>query len=300
MNTRFQLIHKTTLLWAGLLMFPAVNAQGPWTRQAIELAQAGQLDPAEQRIEMALDRGEGQDPLTWYVKAFVLKSRFVEQEGRHPNSPLRTRAIDACFESVKRDPDGRLDQRRAPLFSYLADTHLEDARDAIQRSQPDNATEPQQHFQAYARIQKHLDPDWEETPDAVLLDQQLAEYAFQKAAQEEAQNAGPWFAWGKTCYENALLRQHDLYRSEYNLAVHTYNQGVRQFKAAENDLDAIDGALSAAANLWQAAAEGLERAIDLDANQPSGYEALAVVSEALLKQDKIEWCKAHLVELGKR
>ena len=32
----------------------------------------------------------------------------------------------------------------------------------------------------------------------------------------------------------------------------------------------------------------------------SGYEALAVVSEALLNQDRIEWCKAHLTELGDR
>ena len=87
------------------------------------------------------------------------------------------------------------------------------------------------------------------------------------------------------------------YSPLYNLAIHTYNQGVRQFKASEENLDAVDLALEQAAVLWNLAAESLEQAISEDASRASGYEALAVVSEALLNQDRIDWCKAHLVEM---
>jgi hypothetical protein len=55
-----------------------------------------------------------------------------------------------------------------------------------------------------------------------------------------------------------------------------------------------------AAVLWTEAAEGLESAIALDPKQHNGYEALTIVSEALLNQDRIAWCKANLAELGKR
>jgi len=75
---------------------------------------------------------------------------------------------------------------------------------------------------------------------------------------------------------------------------------VRQFKAAEDDLDAVDTALKMAAVLWTEAAAGLESAIALDPKQRNGYEALTIVSEALLNQDRIAWCKANLAELGKR
>ena len=67
-----------------------------------------------------------------------------------------------------------------------------------------------------------------------------------------------------------------------------------------DDLDALDGALRQAAQHWRRAAEDLERAIDLDPERKAGYEALAVVSEALLNQDRIDWCKAHLSEMGGR
>jgi tetratricopeptide (TPR) repeat protein len=300
MNTHMHLLKGATLLCVCLLVTPSLYGQGTWTRKALELAQNNQYEEAERQIQVAIDNGEGADPLTWYVQAFVLKSLFVERDGRHPESTNRTAAIASAFESAQRDPEGKLNARRAPLLSFLADTHLEDARDGILLSQPGDATASVVHFEAYSEINRHLNQDWDATPDAVLLDQQLAEHAFRQAELEEPQKASTWFNWGQVCYQNALSKGHDQYRSEYNLAVHTYNQGVRQFKAAENDLDAIDGALKAAAILWQAAADGLERALEIDADQRSGYEALAVVSEALLKQDKIKWCKAHLVELGQR
>ncbi len=286
------------------LLFLALTAplwsQGPITSQAIQQAQEGRTEAAALTVDDAIKGLEGQDAMTWYVKAFIQKTLYVERDGRDPGSPARDVAVGAILRSHELDQNGRLSERLEPLLTFLAETHLEDARDAIRTSTPGDATSAQRHFEQYALLQSAVDPMWDPTPDAVLLDQQLAEFAFARAETEERTAAGPWFAWGVQRYSAAANQGHDQYRSLYNLAVHTYNQGVRQFKAAEDNLDALDNALKNAAVLWRIAAEELEEAIEIDPNRPTGYEALAVVSEALLNQDRIEWCKTHLSELGGR
>ena len=72
---------------------------------------------------------------------------------------------------------------------------------------------------------------------------------------------------------------------------------MREFKAAEDNLDAIDSALADASQHWLNASRLLESAIAQDGTQTEGFEALAIVSNALLNQDRIEWCKAHIKEL---
>lgn len=286
------------LLWVWG-MAPAV-AQGPITSKAIQQAQDGETDAAATTIEDAVAGLEGNDPMTWYVKAFVYKTLYVERDGRAASSQARDVAVGAVLRCHELDDSGRLEARRLPLLTFLAETHLEDARDAIRTSRPGDARAAQRHFEQYTLLQSAADSEWNPTPDAVLLDQQLAEFAFAQAESEERSAAGPWFDWGVNRYEAAASAGHDEFRSRYNLAVHTYNQGVRQFKAAEDDLDALDSALRKAAVFWRAAADQLERAIVLDSKQPKGYEALAIVSEALLNQDRIAWCKANLLELGSR
>lgn len=262
------------------------------------MAQAERYEEAEGVMLKALNSDESMDPTCWYVHAFIQKSLFVIRDGRRPDSQARSDATDAAMECARRDPEGKLEDKRMALLSFLADTYLEDARDAVRSSQPGKADVARNHLKSHSDIQRFLDPQWDAEPDEVLLDQMLGEYAFMQAEQTEQAEAGPWFNWGRTCYERAATRKPDRFRSLYNLAVHTYNQGVRQFKASEEDLDAVDSALKQAAILWNLAAEGLEKAISEDAGRASGYEALAVVSEALLNQDRAEWCKAHLAEMG--
>ena len=286
------------LLWTWIIGSAA--AQGPVTSKAIEQARNGKVDAAATTIEDATLGLEGDDPMTWYVKAFIHKTLYVERDGRAAGSQARDVAVGAVLRCHELDGSGRLAERRMPLLTFLAETHLEDARDAIRTSRPGDARAAQRHFEQYTLLQSAADSEWNPTPDAVLLDQQLAEFAFAQAESEERSAAGPWFDWGVTRYEAAASAGHDEFRSRYNLAVHTYNQGVRQFKAAEDDLDAIDGALQDAAVLWRAAASQLELAIPIDPKRSKGYEALAIVSEALLNQDRIEWCKANLLEMGSR
>ncbi len=274
------------------------NAQGPLTREAVDLAKAERFEEAEQVMVQALNTSESNDPTCWYVHAFIQKSLFVVRDGRNPNSQARSTAADAAMQCARRDPEKKLEEKRIALLSFLADTHLEDARDAVRSSQPGEADVARGHLKSHSDIQHFLDPNWDAEPDEVLLDQMLAEHAFMQAELNEQGGAGPWFQWGRTCYERAADRKPDRFRSLYNLAIHTYNQGVRQFKASEEDLDAVDFALKQSAILWNLAAEGLEQAISEDAERASGYEALAVVSEALLNQDRVEWCRAHLVEMG--
>ncbi|MBK12292.1 MAG: hypothetical protein CL849_02050 [Crocinitomicaceae bacterium] len=274
------------------------SAQGPLTREAVALAQAERYEEAEVVMLQALNTKESMDPTCWYVHAFIQKSLFVIRDGRHPNSEARSAATDAAIECARRNPEPKLEDELIALLSYLADTHFEDAGDAVRSSQPGKAEVARSHLKSYSDIQNFLNPHWDAEPDEVWLDQLLGEHAFVQAEQAEQKGAGPWFNWGRACYERAAARKPDRFRSLYNLAIHTYNQGVRQFKASEEDLDAVDSALKQAAILWNLAAEGLEQAISENAERASGYEALAVVSEALLNQGRVEWCKAHLVEMG--
>ena len=291
------LIVSAWLGLAGWLSQP-VLAQGDRTADAIRLAQAGRLEEAEYKAEAALASDEARDALTWYVSAFIQKEMFVQREGCFPDSQTRDKAVDHAMRVMALNPDGEVARRNEALLSFLADTHLEDARDALPTSGPGEATAAEHHFSRYAAIQSQLDPRWSPIPDEVLLRQQLAELAFARLTQTPMEEHAKWMEWGRTCYTAAAALGHDEYRSTFNLAVHVYNHGVRIFQAAEDDLDTIDAALNAAATFWSEAADGLERAIALDPEKRSGYEALAVVSEALLNQDRIEWCKANLEQLG--
>ena len=297
--SRNALLSTVVCLWA-LLSSTVSHGQGTLTRQAVALAEEKRYEEADNVLMQALRTSESEDPTTWYVHAFVQKSLFVERDGRNPDSPARTQSTEAAMECARRGSQGALEAKRTDLLEFLAETHLEDARDAVRTSQPGEADRARNQLRAFTDIRQHLDPRWDSEPDEVLLDQMLAEHAFAMAETLELAGAGAWFQWGRLCYEKAAAHQTDRYRSLYNLAVHTYNQGVRQFKASEDDLDAVDSALKDAAALWNLAAQGLEQAIAEDDERTSGYEALAVVSEALLNRDRIEWCKAHLAELGAR
>ena len=286
-------------LFVALALLPGwCWAQGPLTRQAVELAEGQRFEEAESIIKRALNTAEASDATAWYVHAFIEKSLFVVRDGRNPDSPSRVAATQSALECARLDGSGELEDKRTALLTFLADTHLEDARDAVRTSRPGDGTRAHAHLEAHAAIQRVLDPSWDPEPDAVLLDQMLAEHAFAQAEEKERSGAGPWFDWGRTCYERAALRGPDRFRSLFNLAVHTYNQGVRQFKASKDDLDAVDSALRDASVLWNLAATGLEQAIQADSGRADGYEALAVVSEALLNRDRVEWCRTHLAELG--
>ena len=63
--------------------------------------------------------------------------------------------------------------------------------------------------------------------DDVLLDQMLAEHAFTRRYTLELTGAGAWFQWGRACCERQRPSQPIAIGPLYNLAVHTYNQGVR-------------------------------------------------------------------------
>ena len=63
------------LLWTSIIGDAA--AQGPLTSKAIEQAQSGQVNAAAATIEDATQGLEGNDPMTWYVKAFIHKTLYV-------------------------------------------------------------------------------------------------------------------------------------------------------------------------------------------------------------------------------
>lgn len=285
------------ILLSAILMFAATaQAQGPLTSHAISLAEAGQLEEAEYKLAAAMATDEARDPMTWYVQAFVQKERFVAR-GKQVDDALRIEAVRSAEQCRLLDPDRQMDVWLVPLLEFLAESHLEDMRAAIPEATPGERPRALDHFASYAKVQAMADPDWEEEPEWVLLHQQLGEHGMATAREREQDGAGPWFEWGTHHYTLAGERTHDRYRSVYNLAVHTYNQGVREFKAAEDDLDAVDAALADAARHWQRASDLLATTTDIDGEQTEAYEAWAIVSKALLNQDRVDWCREHIEEL---
>ena len=296
---RQYLILLVVLAWAMCSPRAVLRAQGPLTQAAIELAEAGELDKAQDQIASALATAEVENPMTWYVQAYVLKELYV-RNGRIPASLNRKDAVASARECLRLDPARRLEKWWRPLLEFMADSYLLDVRMDIQNVTPNAPAEAEGHFASYQAIQQLLDANWDPEAEWVLMHQQLGETSMAVALQLESAAAGPWFALGTHHYQQAASQGHDQYRSLYNLAVHTYNQGVREFKASEDNLDAMDAALKSAAVHWQKAADLLEAAIALNDDAPQGFEALAIVSTALLNQDRIEWCTSHLEELKGR
>ena len=174
----------TILLLLAVLSFSLCSgislAQGPITRSAIELAQQGELEQAEYRIVSALATEEAEQSMTWYVQAYILKERFI-QEGRLPDSPLREQAIASALQCIDRDSERALGKWYEPLLGYLGDTYLEDARLAIGSMTPENEGPTIALFNRYVEVQLVLDPDWDRHPEWVLLLQQMGEAAMFEA-----------------------------------------------------------------------------------------------------------------------
>ena len=288
-----------TALLFGLLTACTALAQGPLTLKAIALSDAGRLAEAEIVMEEALSGPESDDPMTWYVQAYVLKERFVV-DGKQPEDPRRPQAVVSVQECIRQDRTNRLEDWWRPLLVFLGESYLADVQLEIRNLAPQQPVKAEEYFNQYSEIQKALNPGSDTSDEWVLMQQQLGETAMTEAQELERQGAGPWFGLGQHHYTLAATRDHDQYRSLFNLAVHTYNQGVREFKAAEDDLDAIDTALENASRHWLNASVLLESAIAEDDTQSAGFEALAIVSTALLNQDRIEWCKEHIRELEGR
>ena len=82
------------LAMVAALLGPGLLAQGPLTLSAIALADEGNLEEAESVLLEALSGPEGNDAMTWYVQAFVLKEQYV-QAGKQPESPKRTQALES-------------------------------------------------------------------------------------------------------------------------------------------------------------------------------------------------------------
>ena len=274
-----------TLVLAVLFLGQGILAQGPLTLQAIALDDSGDLLQAEQVLSEALAGPEGRHAMTWYVHAFVLKERYV-LEGRQPEGPLRTQSLNSLRTCIEKDQGSSLEQWWRPLLTFLGESYLLDVQVEIPNLTPGQPALAEQYFNGYSEIQQELNPESDTSTEWVLMQQQLGETAMTEATALEQAGAGPWFELGTHHYTLATTQSHDQYRSFYNLAVHTYNQGVREFKAAEDDLDAIDSALENASKHWLNAAQLLESAIAEDDTQSEGFEALAIVSTALLNQDQ--------------
>ena len=280
----------------GLFTDHAALAQGPLTLQAIAFTDAGRQAEAEAVIKEALTGQESNDAMTWYVQGFVLKELYVA-DGKQPEDPRRSRAVESVQRCLRMDRTKRLEDWWRPLLFFLGESYLADVQLEIRNLLPGQPVKAEQFFSQYSAIQEALNPGEDTDAEWVLMQQQLGETAMTEAQDLERKGAGPWFSLGTQHYTLAATRSHDKYRSLFNLAVHTYNQGVREFKEAEDDLDAVDSALEEASRHWLVASTLLESAIAEDDTQSDGFEALAIVSTALLNQDRIEWCKAHIQEL---
>ena len=189
----------------------------------------------------ALQTTESEDPVTWYVHAFVQKSLFVERDGRNLDSAARTQATESAMECARRGSQGGLESKGQTCWSF---SPKPTSKMRGMRSGPASPARPfgPSHLRAYTDIRQQLDPLWDAEPDDVLLDQMLAEHAFTQAETLELTGAGAWFQWGRACYERAAAKPTDRYRSLYNLRSTPTTKACANSKASEDDLDAIDSA----------------------------------------------------------
>ncbi|MEN9638529.1 MAG: hypothetical protein RLZZ262_397 [Bacteroidota bacterium] len=217
------------ILW-GLL---PVWAQTPAiATEAVELCQAKKYSEALVSIEKGIaDPEAAKHPFTWYVKGFIHKEIYKNQESKQRESPQRELAVE-CFEKAL-----ILDARREFVsqthvaLKYLASTYYNDAMLASQEFDMTNPESYLELFYSFRKLMRTVDPVTNLAPYERDLAKSAGQRYFQ-IWQLNTEDKTPAAAAAKKYIEAIGLDSLDCH-TYYNLGVVYYNQAVFLYRSLD-------------------------------------------------------------------
>lgn len=282
---------------------PALGQTPALATEAVELCQAKKYPEALASIEKGIaDPQAGQHPFTWYVKGFIHKEIYKNQESKLRQSPQRELAVE-CFEKAL-----ALDARREYVpqthvaMKYLASTYY---NDAMLTSQEFDLTNPDGYldlFYKFRKLMRTVDPVTNLAPFERDLATSAGERYFE-IWQLNTDDAAPAEASAKK-YLEALGFDSTYCHIYYNLGVVYYNRAVFLYRSlnADTEMDELFTIQSQSVELLNKALNVFSSGVKFCPENGDILKGLLYVNKAFENEKNVEYFKAEierLIEEGK-
>jgi hypothetical protein len=290
---------KRTLIF-GILLFAAVasKAQQDKVAAAYTFLKQGDLDSAKIMIDLALtDVKIQKDAEAWYVRGFVYKSLFNQNERLNKKSLLRLEALSSFKKSIEIDTTPENIQENNKNIKYLATTLYNDAASSLDTIDYKIAIE---NFAIFKKYYALVDPSVENIKQKDI-DFSLAIASVYTKFFEANRTRVEFLNLAKAEYNKVLLLDANNIPANYNMGILYYNQAVNLINQSDYDLDivALGDLQDNSILLFKQSLPFMEKAYALDPKRKETLLGLSGIYFSLNQKEKSDEFKQKFEEIGK-
>ncbi len=232
-------IHRIFLVIAMGFIFSFVKAQdSPLTNEAARLCQEKNFESAKAKINQAMDTEEAKDPYMWYVKGFIYKEIYKQNESTKRDSRNREIAVECFNKSLDIDKKKEYTEMSNAGIKYLATTYYNDALTRTRDFDLSTVHEAEELFNKFRKQMRTVDPVFPIRNYEKEFSKNVAQRYF-LLWQLDVDN--------ETIAEQALAQYSIALRidsndvdTQYNVGVIYYNRAVFKYRKINADTDFID------------------------------------------------------------
>lgn len=210
----------------------------PLTNEAAQYCQEKNFEKAKEKINEATNSNEAQHPYTWYVKGFIFKEIYKQNESHNRNSINREHAVEYFLKALEMDKKHEHSEMTKAGLKYLAATYYNDAITRTREFDLSNTDEPEVLFNSFRKLMRTVDPV----------------YSLRNSEKEFSKNMGQryFILWqmelnndeiankSLSHYSNALRMDSLDSDTYYNVAVIHYNHAVFKYRQLNSDTEIWD------------------------------------------------------------
>lgn len=223
---------KSAILHIAFILLIAFGAQAQQdlVTEAARQCEAGQLADAKSSIEEALRQpAVAKDPYAWFVKGYIFKELYKQQDNRDKYSESREIAVSAIKRAVELDSEGQYADHIGKAAKFLAVSYFNDAVDATYNLTYQNQNEPEYFFKKYRSLYPLFDPDKDYTSEKIELYKALGS-SYRKLYERNREQNQIYIDKAIEYYKRVLEMDPKDYEANYNIAINYYNQGAYKIR----------------------------------------------------------------------
>ena len=267
----------------------------PLTRQAAHECNSGQVDQALLTIEKALVNGEDTHPFAWYVKGYIHKQLFVDQDKKAVDSPNRELAISAIHTSLDLDSSGEHLENNQNALRFLSITYYNDAIRLTKSFTAGGDSLPEHYFALFQAEMLVVDTDYTFDQNSTDFYKHMAR-GFSRLFAQSGSEDKALCARSSEYYKQALLLSPNDYKANYNLAINYYNLGVARIQTISHNTDIFEllTLQDECVGLFKAAMPYMEKAHAQNPERVETLKGLMAIHRALSNHEASEKFRQEL------
>ena len=259
-----------------------VNAQ---VAKAAELCAEKKYDEALAQIDEGFKSNDlNSDPNAWYVKGFILKELYKQNEANQRQSNYRYRSVTALKKACEFDTNLEIASNIEAALQFIAFTYFNDAllRSAEMDSESEN--EPIDLYKKFEELYKGSDAELKDLK--IEFNSKMAEGHYRNWIKNTDDNHH--YSMCMDFYAKVLALDNRNCTANLNLAIVNYNQGVYMIRkiGAQTDMMDLISIQDESVKKFKSAIPYAQQAFASCAPSPTNYKVLMFVNRALGREEE--------------